>query len=67
MLDGHMKGDVILELFEDHLWVIQVSGRCGIICGAVLKKKLKREGKLLKYSSLQAQVGKRRKCLGRVA
>lgn len=43
MPDRHMKCDVILELFEEHLWVIQVSGRCGIICEAVLKKKETKE------------------------
>lgn len=39
MPDGHVRSDVVLELFEEQLWVIQVFGRCGIICEAVLKNK----------------------------
>lgn len=37
MPDGHIKDDGVLELSEEQLWVIQVSGRCGIICEVVLK------------------------------
>lgn len=43
MPDGHVKDDVVLELFEEQLWVIQVTGRCGIFCEAVLKNKETRE------------------------
>lgn len=35
--NGLIKGDMVLELFEEQLWVIHVSDRCGIICEEVLK------------------------------
>lgn len=68
MPGGHIKGDVVLELFEEQLWVIQVSGRYGIIFEAVLKNKETQERRqILEKQFPPTQGGKRSKYLGRVA